>query len=223
MPSLDPSPSKDYIPATDEAALAWMQNIVGTSADWSFQPDTPTVVQLTAATSAFENSLIAATSPSTRTSLTVAGKNTARASAEVLFRAWAGQVLAAHKAGLLPDSGLVLVGLRVPKTTRTPVPAPTDSPLLGVDSVSGKEIRCRVTQGVGGSAVSTRRFDRGYAGVEIQMTAGNVSRSYIARRVNTVADASAFASGSAITLQARYVTRRGLQGPWSNPVVVTVW
>jgi hypothetical protein len=122
-----------YIPAQDGAFDAWFQNF---SALITANPTTYGLVSGDATTIAasyttWHAKFLAATNPATRTSPTVAAKTAQRGLSEQLLRPYA---ISISQNPAVTNLSKTAVGVNLPNTSRTPVPAPTTSPALSLAS-----------------------------------------------------------------------------------------
>ena len=118
-----------YLPASDSAFDAWLTNFstLLTAAPTTYGLTAPDAVLVAAERTAYRAAYVAATDPGTKTSVTVAAKDSARASAEAVVRPYAVNI--SLNAGVL-DADKTDIGVTVRKTVPTPVPPPATSPAL---------------------------------------------------------------------------------------------
>lgn len=225
MPVLIPGPGQDPLPAADDALEQWADNFDSNYDPLNFGTTVPVVDYANAAFEAFRAALATASNPSTRTTSTVATKNATRAALEPLLRQGVRVCVTQFLAGAATESSLTDLGIRVPKTTRTPIGAPVDNPLIEVASLSPSVVSIRVTQQVDGAPVTDRRFPAGVATLELSSrpVGGDWALLQTVKRVNIAANVGAFADGSVRDYRARYVSPRGDTGPWSPVVTAPVW
>lgn len=223
MPNLVPGPGKPILPGPDEDFLAFATNFSTIWDPTTFQSEAPGTGNITGAANAFQNALSIATDPATRTTATIATKDARRKSLENLLLAAIRVAVAAFRRGSATSADLLLLNIRVPKTVPTPIAAPVYAPLLGVQGARPGFAELRVTHVVDGQAVNTRSFPYGCTGVEISRSTGTSWTSLgIRRRVNLLMDTSDLVNGTIASYRVRYVTARGLAGPWSDSIMVPV-
>lgn len=136
--SFAPALSSDYIPTKDADLDAWATNFdtVITAAPTSYGLIAGQATAFHTLRLAFTNALATAVNPATRTPVTVALKDTARAQAVALARQL-GQV--AQRYPSITDGLLASAGLTVRDPIPSPIPAPVSTPvmsLLSSDSLS---------------------------------------------------------------------------------------
>jgi len=226
----------DYIPVRDADYADWMANFrnqldtdtAGGSAAYLGVSDAQYIV-IDAAASAFADAYEAATEPATRTPVTVAAKNTAKANLTPIIRA-ASMTLTNNENAT--DEIRARYGLTVPKGTRTPVPPPTSHPLMevrklnvGVATVAYSDSDNPEGKNKPAGAVGVEVFcgfsDDGSA-VEIE----DSMYSLTATKAPFALPVDPANRGKTMTLRGRYVTRSGpggvaQVGPWSAPLIFT--
>lgn len=215
-----------YIPAKDVDFLAWLDNFDDlTSVNFATYGLTgPEAASITTVRNAYDAAFAAATNPATRTPVTVAAKDTAKATALATVRPLA-QTIRNNPA--VTDDDRVALGLTVPDTSPTPVPPPTSFPLLDLLGATPGQHQLQYRDS---DTPTTKAKPDGSIAMELWQTVGvtpalnPVGSLY----VGSVTKAPFFISldpgdvGKFATYFARWVTRRGLVGPWSSPVSMTI-
>ena len=219
-----------YIPAQDAAFDNWLVNyatlIASTPVAYGLTAGDATAI--TAVRNGWSSAYASAVNPTTRTSATIAAKDGARASAESTCRPFAirirdnAAVSSALKVGL---------GLTVPNSPPSPIPAPTVAPALALVSAIGLE----QTLGYRDPSASGKAKPFGSIGVEVWRTVGTVAATDPAQTgfVGTITKSpfkqtyDAADQGKIVTFFARFVTRSGpggvaQTGPWSARLALTV-
>jgi hypothetical protein len=217
-------PSEDVFPRKDADLSLWAQNFSTnwTPANWGVT--VPTVAAITDAVTAFATAL--QTQQDNPGPANKVAKNDARASMELLLRQAARAAKSFARSN--PDSapGLAALGLRQLSPGPTPIPAPTDAPSLAVQRVTSGIVLLRVNQTVNGESVTARAFPSGVATCQIQFRRG-ASTVYedagLFRRVNVPILTAGITAGTVIEMRARYITARGLEGPWSQGTIASVF
>lgn len=115
---------------------------------------------------AWQAALITATTPATRTKVTVAAKDVAKADVEVLTRQYA---LIVQGYPPITPSLLETLGLTVRKTTRSPVPAPTTAPIIGILSAMGQQLTLSVNDTL---TPNSRKLPTGVIAAEVYFSFG---------------------------------------------------
>lgn len=212
-----------YIPAQDNAFLAWLQNFDGIlSVDFAaFGVTAGEAVIITNVTNAFNVGLEAATAPITRTPVTVAAKDAARASAEFAVRPIAVRV---SLDGGISNALKVQLGVTVRSTTPTPIPAPVIAPTIALVKATPLEFQLQIRP-VGSS---TKAKPAGVVAIEVAQSIGTVAATDPAQlaiigqygKTPLTLEYAAENRGKLVTLAARYRTRSGpagvsQAGPWS--------
>lgn len=217
---------RNYIPNSDSAASAWATNFatVGNANQARYKLSAGTAAALVAAAAAFAAALVTATDPATRTAATVAAKDTARADMETLFRPVATQI---SKDATITAEHKVEIGVTVPTTTRTPVPAPTTAPAATLRSIIPGQVTVEITDPNSGGQAKPA----GVIATQIAWVAGTAFTAdptpavtqAVATKALVVLPIPPAAAGQKISLFARYQTRSGPGGqaqfgPWSTPL-----
>jgi hypothetical protein len=128
-------PMPDYIPGPELALNAWAANfaslIAAAPTTYGLMPSD--AANITAVQTAFSTALELATEPGTKTKATVADKDAKKAVMLSILRQYA-QTIRRNLA--ISNDAKVALGLTVPSSGRTPVPAPSTKPVLAVTEVA---------------------------------------------------------------------------------------
>lgn len=218
--------SGSYIPSTDAGFRDWLVNFSNLiSADpirYGLEQSDATIIANLKTT--YDDAYQTVQSPSTRTPNAIGQKDALKASAIASVRVYA--MLIKSNAGVTNDDKLAL-GIHVDDTTHTPIPAPESSPLLNIVSAFSGVHHIRYADE---NTPTSRRKPHGAIQIELYVHVGT----------NATADPEAakfvgaytrnpilyeFDSQDAnkiATYFARWRTQKGLVGPWSLPVAMTV-
>lgn len=222
--------STPYIPAPDSAFALWLANFSAkiTAAPTTYGLVSGDATAIAAVATPFATAFAVATDPATRTSSTIATKDTARANAELTVRPYAVRI---SLNPAVDDSDKVDVGVTVKITTPTPVPAPTVAPILSLISQSfGTATLAYKTTGA-----TNKAKPYGVIGVEIVQSIGTVFATdpeqcdwlaQVGKSPFPIAWANDDA-GKKATYFARFRTRSGpagisQAGPWSGALNLIV-
>lgn len=162
--------------------------------------------------------------PATRTPVTVADKDAARAAAEAVIRPFAVRV---SRNQSVSNANKTALGVTVPATVPTPIPQPVDQPELALQSAV--PLLMTIAAKPVGSVGKAKPF--GAIGMEVAAAMGVAhtvdpnSATYV-KTVTKSPFRMSFASadqGKHLTIFTRYVTRSGpggesQVGPWSSPL-----
>lgn len=216
----------DYIPPTDAALALWSTNfnavIVADEAAYGLTPAQSAAY--TALDSAFQTALALATDPGTRTPVTVADKDTAKAN--LIFSArQLGQIAQTYPA--ITDMLLADAGLTVPDPIPTPIPAPVTKPVVSIFDTSSLQVVIRFKDSV---LSNPRAKPPGATGMEVFVKVGTTPPASIAdcvyRGIATkVPYATTYEPTDALKnayYLCRWITRRGLTGPVSDLFSATI-
>ncbi|MGP1681402.1 MAG: hypothetical protein ACTS8S_03630 [Giesbergeria sp.] len=215
-----------YIPATDGGLEAWALNFdtLITAAPTTYGLTAPQAATYAGLYSAWNAAYIAATTPSTRTKPAVAAKDSARL-ALVDYSRELGMIVQAWPS--ITPTLLGDLGLTVRDTTPTPIPAPTTVPLVSILAGTNLALTVRYADELTPSA---RKKPFGATAIELWAKVDDVppvspaDTSFLGLYTrNPIALAFGGGDGGKLcTIYGRWVTRRGLVGPWSLPASMTV-
>lgn len=165
------------------------------------------------AVSAYDSALTTATDPATRTSPTIAAKDAAKASALQTCRFFAQTV---RNNPAISNENKTALGITIPKTNPTPIPAPTDQPLVALRSAIPGVATLEFS--VPGEDGKAKPF--GVTGLEVFVAVGDVAavdpaaatyRATVTRSPFKLDFASSDA-GKTATVFGRFATRSGPGG-----------
>lgn len=215
-----------YIPNKDADFANWLLNFstLLTAAPATYGLTAPDAVAVAAEQTAFAAAYSAAIDPSTRTPVTVAAKDSAKASALAVVRPFAVNI--SLNPGVL-DADKTAIGVTVRSLVPTPIPAPVDAPVLAIGAWTPGVLKGGYS--VDGVVGKSKPF--GVIGVELWASVGvaHVGDPAACTFRGTVTKSPFRLSfqpadvGKAVTLFARFVTRSGPAGvaqvgPWSAPL-----
>lgn len=225
MPYPIASPGSDQIPSGDANLSVFADQFAAAFTAQLPANPAPTPASVTSAANAFAFNLSVASAGTTRTPVTIAVKDESRAALVAVLRSALGVILGLYKAGALSAFQLTIMGVRVPSEVRTPSAAPSDAPLFGVDLLRPNVVLFRVTQVVDSFPVTARAFPLGVASLEVWSRVGGEAWAWraVRRAVNIELSPDFAASGTLVSWRARYLSPRGLPGPFSVAVEAPVW
>ena len=210
-----------YIPNRDSLLLAWAQNFATTL---TANPSTygltaGDAAAVTAAQLAYATAYAVATTGSTRTSVTIADKDTKRAQLVVLLREYADIIQANLGIAATAKSAL---GLTIRDAHPTKIEAPVSAPTLGLIAAFPGQLSATYHDPNQGPKVKAK--PAGVTGMEVYAAASSTVitdpatlpfKGIVTRTPFTVNFATGD-QGKTAYVAARWVTRRGLVGPWSS-------
>ena len=219
-----------YLPQADGPFATWLQNFATrvSASPGTYNLSPADAIAVSGVNTAFQAAYTAASDPVTRTSVTVAAKDTARAQAELVVRPLA---VAVSQNSAVSDADKTDLGVTVRSLVPTPIPAPVDAPVLSLVSLGNGT--AKLGYEVAGSVGKAKPF--GAVGVEIRTAIGvahtvdpeaTTYRATVTRSPFRLSF-SAVDAGSKLTVFARFVTRSGpggvaQSGPWSAPLQTVV-
>lgn len=210
----------DFLPSRDGDLALWAANFnsLVTATPTAFGLTSGQATTLATANTAFQTALSTATNPATRTKVTVAAKNTAKANLVALVRQYA-QIVQGYPP--VTDAQLESLGLTVRSTGRTPVPPPTTFPLVSFISTMSTVATLAIADELTPNA---RKRPFGTIGAEIWVklgTAPPVALSEctflgLATRFPARFTLEPAAVGKTAYVWARWVNRKSQPGPLSS-------
>jgi hypothetical protein len=214
--------SNDYIPKSDSAVRDWLRNFASLIAanPNKYALTAADAAVLTSTSDAYSSAYDTAVAPSTRTSSNIADKDSQRAAAIGTARTYAQMIRAT---GAISNEDKIALGLRPANLSRTPIPAPRTAPLIMITGArSGThELRYADT-----TTPNSRRKPPGAIQLQLSMVEGDAPATNpdaaklvgLYTKQPVIVEHDATSNGKTATYFARWVTRRGLLGPWSLPV-----
>jgi hypothetical protein len=220
----------NWLPLKDQDLLTWVTifSSLITAAPTTYGLVAADATALAALVTAYNTALTAATNPSTRTEVTIAAKDVAKAGLLASVRGLAKRIQAVPS--VTPAQKLSL-GLPIHKTTQTPIPPPVTRPVLSVVGGSvGKTLTIRLVDettptkkakpfGVDGAAVYSyvpTGSENPPADLELWRFEGIATKSVFEAGFNP-SDV-----GKTAYVKARWFNPRGEAGPASDDVTATI-
>lgn len=209
-----------YIPPTDSGLNTWAANFsaVIAASPATYGLATGDATAITSAYNLYHAAYLLATNPTTRTAPTVAAKDVQKAASLITFRQYA--ILIGANAGV-SDMAKSAAGLTVRATGRTPIPAPGTAPILGfvgatplVQTLKYSDTSTPTTKAKPFGALQLELW------VDIQPigTPGVLANAvFIGLQTKSPLAVNFLTAnvGKVANYWGRWVTRRGLVGPWS--------
>jgi hypothetical protein len=217
MPSLAP-----YIPAKNAAFIAWAANFSGliTASPATYGLVAGDATAIAAQYTAVNAGYALITSPSTKTAATVAAFNSEKITAIALFRPYAQAI--SLNAGVT-SANKIAVGVNPRTSVPLPITTPTTTPVLTAQSASTAGIIVRYRDSTASPSVKSKPY--GVIGTLIYAKASaTVITDPTLLTFEGTQTKSPFqlsmpgTAGMTIYIAARWVTKKGLLGPWS-PVI----
>lgn len=219
-------PSAPYIPSTDAGFDSWLTNFE-TQTDTEFATyglTAPEAALITAAQAAYNAAFVLANDPGTRTSVTVAAKDVAKASALATVRPLAIKV---KLNPAVTDGQRALLGLTIDTVPATPIPTPTTFPTIDVLMATPGQHKLQYRD----SATPTSKA-KPYGAMQLELwnvigtveavTPANAVYRGAFTKSPLVVDHLEADAGKIATYFGRWVTTTGKVGPWSNGVSLTI-
>jgi hypothetical protein len=153
--------------------------------------------------------------PSTRTPVTVAAKDAAKVAGRTLWRTYAAQIRL--NPGVTNEDKIAL-GLNLPNNSPSNIPAPTSWPILQVMKYQDS------TLGFGKAKAPGALYAQLVATPSAMVITSPDDQPipFLLTKVPTQIVFDSGAAGKVAYMWARWVTRRGLVGPWSDGITATI-
>lgn len=162
--------------------------------------------------------------PSTRTPTTVAAMRTQQQTLVALIRTYAAQI---RLNPAVANGDKTALGLTLPNTTPSPVPAPTSNPVLSLVQQGHLTIQISYKDSLAGTSKA-----KAPGAIQMQIVGGPSATPFASPDTAPLLPAQtkspfqlSFASGTTgqvANMWGRWVTRKGLTGPWSPMFSATV-
>jgi hypothetical protein len=208
-----------YIPTRDSDLDTWALNfktlIAATPTDYGLQAADATAI--TNSFNSWHSAYLAAVNPSTRTKGTVDAKNQQKTSMLGVIRGYAATIRANRA---VSNELKIGIGLHIPDTQPTPVPAPSSKPVL---SIAKMEQRYQDVKATDELTPNSRARPIGSAGLLLYRAVGDApvndpTQAQFLTFVGKPSVHSTFAptdNGKVATYFARWTNAKGEVGPWS--------
>jgi hypothetical protein len=215
-----------YIPAKNAAFVTWLANfstlITASPGTYGLLPGDATAIAAQNTTIASQYAII--TSPSTKTASQVSAFNSDKVNALALVRPYAQTI--SYNAGV-STSAKIALGVNPRTSVPIPITAPTTSPILSAQSTSTAGTIIRYRDAVASPTVKAKPYGvtqvQMYAMASATAVTDPTTLPYVGVQTKspfTQAMGTANA-GKTVYFAARWVTRKGLVGPWS-PIIAYV-
>jgi hypothetical protein len=208
-----------YIPPQEAAFVTWLLNftslIVGAPTTYGLTTADATALQTM--TTTYNTAYNAAKAGGTRGPATIATKDAARANVTTYARQLA-TLIQANPA--ITSDQLTALGLTVRKTNKTPIPAPTSSPILTFIAATPLQQTIRFAD-QNTPAARTKPFGAIALQLVVTVTGGSTQQLQLTKNPVAINFGSGDA-GKLATYTGKWQTRSGLLGPSSNTLSATV-
>ncbi len=218
--------SGDYIPRREDPFRSWGQNFASRlqqePSRYGLTPEEAATIAMW--TERYVESHTVGTQPGTRTCITVHTKRALRRTVETLYRQCAQRIK--HTPGV-SERDLVELGIHIDDSSKTPIRAPRSRPNLMIRMLSNCRHELRYAD------AETPNRKRKPPGVMLLQLHANVGPT-INMDLRTARPLGDFSrqpiriewlpedAGKTVTYFARWVSRKGLKGPWSLPVFMMI-
>lgn len=215
-----------YIPTKDALLYTWAENFSNllTAAPATYGLTAPDAVNVSNVVTPFLAAYTTAVTPATKTSVTVAAKDQAKADMLAVVRPYATEI---SRNEAVTSGNKTAIGVTVASTTRTPTTAPTYGPVI---SLEGQIPNVATIRYGDPTTPNSKAVPYGCAGVEYVGTYGTApatdptAANRIGRFTKSPTKVSTLGhTGKVLTVWARYETRSGVSGealfsPYSAPI-----
>jgi hypothetical protein len=211
-----------YIPVKNAAMIAWLANFSGliTASPATYGLAAGDATSIAAINTAMAAAYALITSPSTKTAATVAAFNALKAGDLPPIRQYAQMI--SLNAGV-SSANKIAVGVNPRTSVPTPITAPTTNPVLTVASASTAGLILRYRDSVASPSVKSKPFGviavQVYAMASTTVVTDPTTLPFVLSATKSPLTLSLPATaGKVCYIVARYITRKGLVGPWS-PII----
>ena len=216
--------STPYIPARDADFDTWLLNFstVGAAAPATYGLSGGQVTAIGGVQTAFASAYLLAIDPSTRTPVTVAAKDTARANAEAVVRPIAVTI---SLSAAISNGEKAAIGVTIPSVVPSPVPPPVTAPSILLQSAVIGLLNLAFRDS---TSPTVRAKPAGVIGCEVWASVGTVAAidpsqcAFVGMFTKTPLQLPTGAvGGKVVTVFARWANRSGAggvaaTGPWSG-------
>lgn len=221
-----PCASSDWLPSTDADLDSFAQNfntlITAAPATYGLVAGDATAFDPIA--DAYTSALATATNPPTRTSVTIAAKDTARFNVKASLRELAAKVQASPT---VTDGAKTALGLTVRDLLPTPIPAPATFPLLSIVKATPLAMDLRFADS---ETPDSRSKPADVTGMELFVEASTtpitdpeqIDYEAVVTRNPVPVTFAAGDVGKTAYIAGRWINAKGDRGPWSSIVSMTV-
>jgi hypothetical protein len=211
-----------YIPARDTNLNAWLSNFstLASANPAAYGLAAADAATIAAAVAAWTAAYIALLSPSTKTAAAVSAKNSEKVIVLAAVRPYAQQI--SLNAGVT-SSNKIAIGVNPRTSVPTPITAPTTSPVLTAQSTSTAGTILRYRDATASPSVKSKP----YGVVQVQLY-GKASATAVtdpttltflgAYTKSPLTQPMPGVAGQTVYFAARWITKKGLVGPWS-PII----
>ena len=218
--------SDSYMPADDAGALSFMTVFAAglTANTATYMVSSADALAVTNSVNLFAAALAITDDPATKTKVTVAAKDDARIAAEQIVRQYVS--LIKPNAGI-SDPDKIAIGVRPVNTSRDPINPPSSSPLLNIIGATPLSQTIRyadtTTPDSGAKPFGALQLQLFVAVGEEEADDPAAAQFYGAFTKNPIGvQFAAEEDGKVATYFGRWVTRKGLIGPWSLPISMRI-
>ncbi|MFZ0407306.1 MAG: hypothetical protein WAM11_04245 [Cyanobium sp.] len=215
-----------YIPPKDADLLAWGANFSDliTADPATYQLTTADALTIQTAYDNYAAAQALVDNPGTKTSVTVASKNSLKQVFIGIARTYSSQIRI--NAGITNEAKLDL-GLNLPNNSPSPIPAPTSSPIITVVGTTPGSATIRYADS---NTPSSRAKPQGVLQLELYVGASTTTLGPppatplygLVTRQPFAVMFDAEDAGKTATMYSRWTTRTGLTGPWSAAVTCVI-
>jgi hypothetical protein len=219
---------KDYLPHTDDGILDWITNFLQylMSRLTKFKVPQEEYDGLDGERNTYAQKLAVSKAPATRTPMSVRGKNVAKRVLEKHTRKVVKEYLIDNH--ILTEEDLTMLGLPVHKTTRAPIPPPTDAVALELRQLLGHRVEVNFSAVLLDPAEKEHREAKpfGVRGAEIRWailpeppkSQDDLVHSEFDTRTPYILQFDIPQAGKTLYVCARWENTTGQKGPWGKIV-----
>jgi hypothetical protein len=216
-----------YIPPKDNNLDAWANNFSTriTATPAAFGLLAADAVVIAGLFTTWHAALLLVQNPGTKTATTVAAKNAAKLSMLGTIRTYAQQITANPG---VTNANKLLLGLNLPNSAPTPIPAPSSFPQLMLVAMTPGQVTMTYKDSATGGSSKAKPFGATQMQLFLGVDTVPFSDPTLCSLVSTPTKSpigvtfSPAQAGKIATFFARWMTRTGLVGPWSTRIFITI-
>lgn len=212
--------ASSYLPQKLSEFATWFLNFASliTASPTTYGVTAGDAASIQASYDAFAAAYAISTSPTTRSPTTVQDTITARNTSVQIIRAY-GRLILANQG--VADADKVALGLHIRDAVNTPIPAPLTNPLLTLVGATPGQITAQYRDSAASPGIKAKPF--GAAAMQLFVSIGTVAPitpgatpfQKLVTKSPFFVDTSGGTPGQTAFIYGRWVTARGLVGPWS--------
>jgi hypothetical protein len=218
--------ASNYLPTPDADFNNWVLNFNNliSASPATYGLTSGDAAAISTPTSNWSAAYALAINPATRTPVTVNQKDTEKGVLTSVVRAY-GRIILANQG--VSDSNKTALGLNVRDTVNSPIPAPVTNPVLGLIGAQPGQITLTYHDSAASAAVKAKPFGaiqlelRAFFGTTAPVAPAATPYYGVVTRTPFAVNCPSGSAGQSVWFYARWLTAKGLPGPWSAVLQTT--